>query len=322
MIFFGAACLVMAVVAFSTDTHLGASRYPLWLLFLLLGSIATLGGTAAVFTDDDEEEFLVDALAEGRLVAVPREELDGLRQVAARYELLTGIRPADRAGSTATPPARRPAQPTPRAEEGGMRMRPPTHPARPPWEELETDREAPDFPEPEGRPNLGAVPDEVEELLAELEAARSGPLGHSASRDGLPERGLETEAAPKVQDAAQDFEAALRRMERSLPESAPDPDDLWLDRAHLPQEFSRLLGELYPPERDRPAVPDAPAATATPQRVGGRCGNCGGRLTSAVTECSVCHMALCRTCEGLARLTSERPVCDRCEAKASVGLSR
>ncbi len=324
LLFFGAACLVMAFVAFTTDTHVGSTRYPLWVLFLGLGSIAAIGGSAAVFVGYDDDEFLEEALADGSMVAVPKEELESLRRVAHRYEAMTGIHTptvvragivaGTAPGATVARSAMRFVPAAPAARSARSSAKTPSSPPAP-WVELETDRETAAWMESGNLPEVATDPDEVDALLAELE-------NPSTERSALPETLPPDDSAPvaeprrstasssDVQAAASDFEAALRRMERSLPTAPPDPSDAWLDRAQLPQEFAHLLGELYPVERA--GEPARSSARRPHLPTPGRCTNCGGRLTSSVGECSVCHGALCRTCEGLTSLTTDHAVCDRC----------
>ena len=326
LLFFGGASLVMAVVALLTNTQIGSTRYPLWVLFLGLGSIATLGGTAAVLAEDDDADLLQDALESGEYVAIPREELAKLRRAAGIPDTLpTPTLVPSTTGRNARSVAQSASQaPTPRTSVGAVVaesfqpmgvVSPNAARETPPWEERETDAED---PASSGIPNVRAsrpVEDEVETLLAELErniSLRTGVLPRTAPRRAMQNPPSSSDEPTGSKRGDPDFDAALDRIERGLPTALPDPADAWIDRASLPQEFSRLLSEMYPPERAGHA---GPSSTSRPVgRVGGgaRCSNCSGRLLSSTGECSVCHLALCRTCTGLLSLTSEKPICDRC----------
>ena len=326
LLFFGGASLVMALVALLTNTQIGSTRYPLWVLFLGLGSIATLGGTAAVLAEDDEADLLQDALESGEFIAVPREELAELRRAA-------GIPDGTSMTLSVPPRAGRDGRPMPGSTSPGMAPRPaggafaatPDRPPRErapdgprdalPWEERETDAED---PASSGIPDVRAsrpVEDEVETLLAELErniAFRTGAPPAPTTPRSRTSPAVSPEGSTRFTGEDPDLNAALSRIERSLPATAPDPADAWIDRASLPQEFSRLLSEMYPPERS--GRPDLRGTSRPVDRAdqSGRCSHCKGRLLSSTGECSVCHSPLCRTCAGLLSLTSEKPICDRC----------
>ncbi|MCL5984212.1 MAG: phage holin family protein [Candidatus Thermoplasmatota archaeon] len=55
LLFFGIIFLILALLFWGSYAHIGERFYPLWIVFLLVGGIATVGGTVAAFVPEDEE---------------------------------------------------------------------------------------------------------------------------------------------------------------------------------------------------------------------------------------------------------------------------
>ena len=310
LLFFGVACLVMSAVAFSTDTHLGGTRYPLWVLFLALGSIAAAGGTASMLSEDDVEGFSIKDLEGTNFVAIPRTELEELRRAARpsspRAQRSSRVPPSPPTGFLAEPPALTTAtagrQLAPRGTLGLEWDRPEN------WE-----NPLPVHPDPLGL--SPPIPDdtlrELDELAAELARPRS-TVSAGVSRPTSPTNANLSSYNPETLAPSDDDFRRAGLLELGFPEEPPDLADSWLDPAELPPEFAQLLAEIYPPTRiGDPLLATSAPVSKSPTR-SNRCPNCAGQVTGVVAQCADCHRSLCRRCGSLALLTSDKVVCDVC----------
>ena len=61
LLFFGVAAMVISILFWGSYAHIGGRYYPLWIVFLLVGGIATVGGTVAAFVPEDEEDLIPES---------------------------------------------------------------------------------------------------------------------------------------------------------------------------------------------------------------------------------------------------------------------